>query len=429
MAAQKISMERAEVIRKAMVGTFFTQALVTTAIIVRIPEIINNLGLSNNLAIWGTITGLTGTGSMIALLFAHRLVLRFGTTAVTRFGTLAATVIQGSLPLITNYWVYFVITLIQAFFFSLYNNGANGQSLMVQHRMKKVILGSIHGAWSLGVGVASVVAGILASFLPLAWHMGIIAALGFAAHLYFNSKLMSRDEEKMSQIREKAQVKTSWLKTPRFVWLLAIGMFVGIWPELVMGDWMSVYSTKVLHLTPALISIPFTGFAAAMIIGRFLTGRVSEKIHVNKAASIGGYAGGVAMTAGLVLGLVLLPINELLAVSVQAFFFFIAGLGESIMVPAFYSAASHIREIPSTQALARMNLVTSLIFIGAKGLMGTLADTFGLVVAMGFPVATYFASGFIQNIVGKKAKKREVENVIDFPPTGTIPVTVIKPQR
>jgi len=50
-------------------------------------------------------------------------------------------------------------------------------------------------------------------------------------------------------------------------------------------------------------------------------------------------------------------------------------------------------------------------------------------VAMGFPVATYFASGFIQNIVGKKAKKREVENVIDFPPTGTIPITVIKPQK
>jgi MFS family permease len=425
-AALKVSRERAERINKALIGTFFTQAMVSMAIVVRIPEIIDNLALSKNLAIWGTITGLSGAGSILALVFAHRLVLRFGTTRVVRYGTLAATAIQGVLPLIGNYWLYFAITFVQAIFFSLYNNAANGQALMVQKRLKRVVLGSIHGAWSLGVGVASILSGILAGFLPLAWHMGIVAGLGFIAHLILNSQLMNREEEKLSQIKVKAEKKISWLKTPGIIWLLALGLFMGIWPELVMGDWMSLYSKNVMHLSASLIAIPFSAFALAMIIGRFATGWVSSKLPINRAAMFGGYFGGVGMLLGLLASHFLLPINQLLAVAVQSLFFFIAGLGESIMVPAFYSAASHVRTIPPTQALARMGLANSLIMILAKGVMGSLADTVGLTLAMLFPILAFFGSGYLQGVVGKKADKLEAQNLENYPPTGTIPIVTIK---
>jgi MFS family permease len=421
-APTKISIERATRIKNALVGTFFTQALVTMAIIIRIPEIIDNIELSQNLAIWGTITGLSGTGSMLALLFAHRLVLRFGTTRITQVGTLAATAIQGILPLIGNYWLYFLITFIQAVFFSLYNNAANGQALLVQKRLKRVILGSIHGAWSLGVGVASMISGILASFLPLAVHMGFIAGIGFIAHIILNTQLMTRDEERNSQVKVRSEKRVSWLKTPGFVWLLALGLFMGIWPELVMGDWMSIYSKNVMQLSASLIAIPFTAFALAMIVGRFATGWVSSKIQINRAAMLGGYFGGAAMLLGLVSGHLLLPVNQLLAVCVQAAFFFIAGLGESVMVPAFYSAASHVKTIPATQVLARMGLANSLMFIVAKGVMGTLADVVGLALAMIFPILAFFASGYLQGLVGKKASVLEKENLEAYPPTGTTPV-------
>lgn len=425
-SAIKIPRERAERVNKALIATFFTQAMVTMASVVRIPEIIDNLGLSKNLAIWGTITGLTGTGSMLALVFAHRLVTKLGTTRIIQIGTLAATAIQGTLPLIHNYWVYFVVTFVQAIVFSLYNNAANAQALMVQKRLKRVVLGSIHGAWSLGVGVASIISGVLASFLPLAWHMGIIASVGFIVHIFLNTQMMNRDEEKLSQIKTKNEKKISWLKTPGIIWLLALGLFMGIWPELVMGDWMSLYSKNVMHLTPSLIAIPFTAFASAMIVGRFSTGWVSTKMHINRAARFGGYFGGIGMTLGLIASHFLLPVNQLLAVSVQALFFFIAGLGESIMVPAFYSAASHVRSIPSTQALARMGLANSLIFVIAKGVMGSLADTVGLTLAMAFPILAFFGSGYMQGLVGKKAERLEAQNLENYPPTGTTPIVQIE---
>lgn len=392
------------------------------AIIVRIPEIIANLGLAKNLAIWGTITGLSGVGAMLALIFAHRLVKRFGTTSVLGYGTLGATAIQGVLPLINNYWFYFALTFVQAVFFSLYNTAANGQALMVQKRLKRVVLGSIHGAWSLGVAVASILSGILASLLPIKWHMGIIAIVGFIAHLLLNTQMLNRDEERISSIKSQAEKKVSWLKTPKIIWLLALGLFMGIWPELAMGDWMPIYSQNVMQLNASLIAVPFTAFATAMIIGRFSTGWISTKIHINRAAMFGGYFGGIGMILGLLSGFYLLPINQLLAVCVQAVFFFIAGLGESIMVPAFFSAASHVRSIPSTQALARMGLANSLFMVLAKGVMGTLADTVGLALAMIFPILAFFGSGYVQSLVGSKSQKLEAQNLNDYPPTGSMPV-------
>ncbi len=425
-APTRIPRERAEQVNKALIGTFFTQAMVSMAIIVRIPEIIANLGLEKNLAIWGTITGLSGIGAMVALLFAHRLVKRFGTTTVLGFGTLGATVIQGMLPLLHNYWVYFVVTFIQAFFFSLYNIAANGQALMIQKRLKRVVLGAIHGSWSLGIGVASVISGILASFVPLAWHMGVIAVLGFVTHLVLNSKMLNRDEEKLSQIKVKVEKKISWIKTPGIIWLLAFGMFLGIWPEIAMMDWMSLYSKNVMNLTPSLIGVPFIAFATAMIAGRFATGWISSKLHINRAAMFGGYFGGASMLFGLLAGYYLLPINQLLAVAVQAAFFFVAGLGESIMVPAFYSAASHVRSIPPTQALARMGLVNSLMFVIAKGIMGALADGIGLALAMIFPILAFIGSGMIQGLVGKRSQKMEAQNLENYPITGTIPIQTLE---
>jgi len=233
---------------------------------------------------------------------------------------------------------------------------------------------------------------------------------------------MNRKEEAMSQTREKVEPKTPWIKTPSVIWLLGFGIAMGIWPELVMGDWMSLYSKQVLHVATGLIAIPFTGFAAAMIIGRFSAGWVSKRMQINRFGMFGGYVGGVSMALGILASLVLLPINELLAVSVEAAFFFIAGLGESVMVPAFYSAASHVRGIASTQAIARMGMVSSLSLLLAKGVMGSLADSVGLALAMIFPILAFFGSGYFQGLASKHSTRMEAENLQNYPPTGSTPV-------
>jgi MFS family permease len=405
----KLSVQRANRIKNALVAMFFTQALVLMAIVIRIPELIEKLGLSKNLTVWGTITGLSGLGGLLSLIFVHRLVLRFGTTTVTRVATLMTCAIQGVVVLLGNYWLYFIATFVQTIFITMYNNSANAQALIVQKRLKKVILGSIHGSWSLGVVVVTLLSGWMASFLTLEWHI-------------LGTQMMTRAEEKANQTKVKVEKKVSWLKTPGLVWLLSLTLFAGIWPEVVMADWMSIYSTSVLNLPTSLVAVPFTAFALAMIIGRFSTGWISTKMHVNRAAMFGGYFGAIAMAAGLIGSHFLLPINQLLAVSVQALFFFIAGLGESIMVPATFSAASHVRGIASSQALARMSMGSNLSFIVAKGIMGSLADGVGLAIAMIFPIVIFVLSGYLQGVVSHKSRKLEAQNLENYPPTGSVPI-------
>ena len=418
----KLSTQRANRIKNALVAMFFTQAVVLMSIVIRMPELIDRLGLTKNLTIWGTITGFSGAGGLLSLFIVHRLVVRFGTTRVTQIATMITCAIQGIVVLLGNYWLYFIATFVQTIFVTMYNNSANAQALIVQKRLKKVILGSIHGAWSLGVVVASMLSGWFASFLSLEWHMGIIAAAGLVVNFVLGTQMMSRAEEKANQTKQKNEKKVSLLKTPGLVWLLSFTLFAGIWPEAVMADWMSLYSTKVMNLTTSLVAVPFTAFALAMIIGRFSTGWVATKIHVNRAAMFGGYFGAVAMTAGLVSSYLLLPVNQLLAVSVQALCFFVAGLGESIMVPATFSAASHIRAIASSQALARISLGSNLSFVVAKSVMGSLADGVGLAIAMVFPIAIFFISGYLQSVVATKSRKLEAQNLENYPATGSVPI-------
>lgn len=418
----KLSLQRANRIKNSLVAMFFTQAVVLMSIVIRIPELIDRLGLSKNLTVWGTITGFSGAGGLLSLFIVHRVVQKFGTTTVTQVATMVTCAIQAVVVLLGNYWLYFIATFVQTMFVTMYNNSANAQALIVQKRLKKVILGSIHGAWSLGVVVASMLSGWFASFLSLEWHMGIIAGAGFIVNFVLGTQMMTRTEEKANQTKQKSEKKVSLLKTPGLVWLLSFTLFAGIWPEAVMADWMSLYSTKVMNLTASLVAVPFTAFALAMIIGRFSTGWISTKIHVNRAAMFGGYFGAIAMAAGIVSSYFLLPVNQLLAVSVQALFFFIAGLGESIMVPATFSAASHIRAIASSQALARISLGSNLSFIVAKSVMGSLADGVGLAIAMIFPITIFVISGYLQGVVAHKSRKLEAQNLENYPPTGSVPI-------
>ena len=166
----------------------------------------------------------------------------------------------------------------------------------------------------------------------------------------------------------------------------------------------------------------FSGLMFTVVGAAFAYGATQYSIGTGARMGPGYFP----MLLGIISGLALMNVNIWLAIIVESVFFFIAGLGESIQVPAFYSAASHIREIPSSQALARMNLATSPMIIGAKALMGVLAASVGLVWAMLFPIIAFIASGVVQQMVGKRARYRELNNLTAFPPTGTIAVQVMK---
>ena len=326
-----------------------------------------------------------------------------------------------SLGFATNGWMYFAFHAAMMFSMSFFNIAVNAQSVMLQKKVKKVILGKFHAAWSIGAGISAAVSGILASFMSLQLHLVLVGLMAIVAFEVSIRSMLKPSEDGHREERQAAQ-KVPFFKSPNQLWLLAFGFFAGVFPEMVMMDWSAVFAKQVMLLNPTLGAIPFTAFTVAMIAGRLLIGRVTKKYHISDLSKWGGIIGAVAMALGVLVAPTLVPVSPILAMIVLSLFWAVSGFGLAPMVPSFFGAAGHVKGLTTAQALSRMSLVNALAVIVAKIFMGALAQGIGLVWAFMLPVTMMFIAGILAGRVAKNSKRKEaVENA--FPLTG--PITVV----
>jgi len=396
-----ISDSRAKTAQFALMVTFFTQGFATLSWMPRIPEFIENLEVSKEL--WGAIIGFSGAGSLVPLIFTSRLVIRFGTTPIIKYSSFAFVAILLAMPYPTQWWLFLVLNFMLSFAISVFNIALNSQAVMFQKRVGKVLLGSFHGAWSVGAAASAAVTGIIAAFTPLKLQMFLMPVLCLALFLWA-VKHMLDPAESDSVDRDVPPERISWLKTPKFLWLLTAGAFMGMWPELVLMDWSSVYGKEVLNLDPSRAAWPYTIFVIAMIVGRFSIARLTETYNVARLSQVGGIFGSIALALAVFTSATLADVNRDLGLLLLCVFFAIAGLGISSMVPGFFSAAGNVEGLSTAQALSRMLLLNTIVVIFAKMLMGSLIDASSLPLAMIFPIATFAIAAVIAGIVSNKHK-------------------------
>jgi predicted MFS family arabinose efflux permease len=415
----ELTKERTKSAEFALVAAFFIQGFLAITYLPRIPEIIEQIDVS--FATWGLIIGLAGLGSLIPLLITNRLVGRFGTRPIVRISSLMIVATTASLGFATNGWMYFAFHAAMMFSMSFFNIAVNAQSVMLQKKVKKVILGKFHAAWSIGAGISAAVSGILASFMSLQLHLVLVGLLAIVAFEVSIRSMLKPSEDGHHEERQAAE-RVPFFKSPNQLWLLAFGFFAGVFPELVMMDWSAVFAKQVMLLNPTLGAIPFTAFTVAMIAGRLLIGRVTKKYHISDLSKWGGIIGAVAMGLGVLVAPPLVPISPILGMIVLSLFWAVSGFGLAPMVPSFFGAAGNVKGLTTAQALSRMSLVNALAVIVAKIFMGALAQGIGLVLAFVFPVTMMFIAGILAGRVAKNSKRKEaVENA--FPLTG--PITVV----
>jgi MFS family permease len=397
-----ISDKRAKTAQFALMVIFFSQGFATLSWMPRIPEFIENLNVSKEL--WGTIIGFGGAGALIPLLFTSRLIIRFGTTPIIKYSSVALSAILLALPYPTQWWLFMILNFFLSFSISVFNIALNSQAVMFQKRVDKVLLGSFHGSWSIGAATSAAVSGVIAAFTPLKLQMFLMPLLCIILFLWA-ARHMIQPTESDAVDKDVPEKRVSWLKTPRFLWLLSVGGFMGMWPELVVMDWASVYGKEVLSLDPSRAAWPYTVFVIAMIVGRFSIGRLTLKYNVARLSQVGGLFGSVALALAVFTSASLAQSNQALALFLLCLFFAIAGLGISSMVPGFFSAAGNVEGLSTAQALSRMLLFNTIVVIFAKMFMGSLIDASSLPLAMIFPIVTFAIAGVIAGIVANKHKE------------------------
>ena len=410
--------ERLKSAQTALSVFFFTQGFVSITYIPRIPEIIEQIGVS--FAAWGLIIGLSGIGSLLPLLFANRLIGRFGTRPIVHLSSIFIVVSIMSLAWAFNGWVFFLFQTIMMFSMSFFNIAVNSQSVMLQKRVKQVIIGKFHAAWSIGAGASAALSGIMANFVSLQLHLFIVPAICLIVfQIYVRSMLAPAEDGHKEE--KQASRKVPFFKSPNQLWLLALGLFTGVFMEMVMMDWSALFAQDVLLLSPTLGAVPYASFMLAMITGRLLITRATKKYHISDLSKWGGIYGSIMMALGLVLAPPLVAENPILALIVLSVFWALGGLGLAPIVPSFFGAAGHVSGLTTSQALARMSLLNSLAVIGAKVVMGGLAESVGLQIAFVLPIVLMFIAGILSGRLAKQAKRKEaVENA--FPITGSLTV-------
>ncbi len=408
-----ISAKRAKTAQTALLAIFFTQGFAAMSTLPRIPEILQQINVV--FAEWGLIIGLSGIGSLLPLAFTNKLVSRFGTSIVIRLSAFGISLTLFSIPWITNSALMFFVYLAQALMFSTFNIALNAQAVAFQKKLGRVVLGTLHGAWSVGAALTTTFTGWLISFaLDFKIQMIIVPVFCLIVFQIAGSKLLTFEEEK-SGADSKAGKKVSWLKSPTYLWLLAIGLFAGMWPELVVMDWSSLFVRKVYgNEYTSLAGVPYAVLGAAMVIGRFSIGTLTKRYHLATLAKWGGIFGSIAMGVGVLASLI--PGGFV----IQCVFFGLAGFGLAPQVPSSYSAAGNVRGLSTAQALSRISLVNALVVMIAKVFMGGLAQGFGLQWAFVFPITMYFIAGLVSGVVANHSKRQAKEDATAYPPTGPI---------
>lgn len=394
--------------QRSLVIVFLVQGFVSAAIIPRVPDIIRNIDVS--FAHWGVISAFGTVGSAMGLFLANRALERFGVkhVAMAAFGIVGLG--NASLGWLTESTVYFLVNFVIAVSMSVFVIAVNSQTVVLQTLSGRVIIGRFHAAWSAGAASSAAISGALATVLPVGIHMTLFTVVGVAAFYVVARTLLNREEGLIAEANsgEKA---VPWRFMPKRVYLLGIGLAVGVFPEAAMWDWSSVYGRDALGFDPARASIPYAFFAVSMIVGRILIDIVGRKFHISQQAAVGGTIAAIAMTTSILFGPGLVDANETSGLLVVSLLWAVSGLGTASMTPSFLSSASIVSGMSAAAALTRMSVMqTTLIFV-MKWLMGQTAESAGVQQAYWFPIGTWVVAVVIAVIVVRLSRRHHANQV------------------
>jgi hypothetical protein len=416
---QQLPRERLRKAQIAMLLTFIFMGHAALSSVAWVPEYIARLDVS--FATWGTIIGLGVIGSITPLFFASRLMMRFGSRPLIRVANYGGMVALVSLGLTSDPALWFFINMAFNFFMSLLGVSVNSHGVLLQKKISKNIIGRLHAGWSVGAVMAAFSGGLATVFLPLEVYLVIVAISTLIIFEFSLRSLLSPEED--GHVEERAGVvKRRFYQMPSQLWLLAFGLFCGIYPEVAIIDWAAVFARDVLNAEVALRSVPFATFMVGMIAGRLSMTRLAERYHPHLMASRGSFMAAIALALTAIFAPMLTDSSPTLGLVVASLLWGLAGLGLSPVSPAFFSAAGHIPGVSTAWAVSRLSLFNSMVAIGAKTMMGALTEGVGLSLAFFFPITLAIGSGIIAGMFASRARRSELDAAA--PPTGPISIIV-----
>lgn len=332
----------------------------------RVPDLQQMMGLSAGQL--GLVLMGQPAGGLPMFLFSSTLIERFGPRLVTLTMLPLVIVTSALIPLLLDPVAMFVLLAINGVGFSLSNIAINVEADRIEASSGDRIMNTCHGVWSLGFLFTALLGAAMRGLdVAPAWHLGLLAPILLAVFL---AVILPMPVSVARPHAGEAPRRRLALPTPATMALVAFGLGAGL-AEGASRAWSIIYLRDSFSVAPWVESLALPALVAAMATGRLLADRFIDRF--------GAVAVARALSATAVSGLILVALAPTAAVALLAFG--LVGLGICVLYPLMLSAAARLGDRPASQNVAATTLIFQLVNLGAPGLIGAVAQGFGVRMA------------------------------------------------
>lgn len=362
---------------------FFFFAVTTGALMARLPDIQEHLGVSEG-QLGLTMIGMS-IGSLISLTFGSAIIDRLGFRNTAFVTTLGPAILFATIPWLPTAPAMFAVLFVVGLMAGALEINLNVEIDRLETQTGKRFMNRAHGFWSVGFFFTALFGAVIRqSGLPAGWHMGIVALIVvvIGGYLIWGATAAPKPVRQVDNDKHGIAFPT---------WGLAPLCLIGFAAFLVEGagiDWSAIYMRNVFAVEPLVGGMGLTLFAFFMAVMRLSADPIVARFGPRNVAVV---MLSFASLGALLVGVAPLPELALLG-------FALMGAGCSAVYPLAVSAAAQRTDRPAAVNVAALGQISFVVFFMAPPLLGFVAEFFGIrmsyLICLPLLLAGLWASSF-----------------------------------
>ena len=256
----------------------------------RIPTIKDNFNLDENTL--GNLLMVMPASAIIGIPLSGWLVSKFDNRIplqIASFTFLLSLLFIGFAPSI--WWVVLALVVFSVSL-RVINIAINTQSIAIQEKFEKKIVGTFHGIWSIGGILGVLFSTIMIKFkISIEWHLLLVAVFGILMILFAFPYLLRNDKA-----RSGNGIRLG--KPSKYISLLGLIVFFAAICEGGMYDWNGVYFKEVVK--EEVFTYGYLLFMVCMTISRLTIDKMMEKFGMQKLYILGSFLIMIGVTMAVV---------------------------------------------------------------------------------------------------------------------------------
>jgi MFS family permease len=323
-------------------------------------------------SVLGLLILVLGLGAVSAMLFAGRLIGRFGTRPVLRVFALSIVPVLPAVVFSPSIPVLALAMAILGALIGCMDVAMNANAVEVERRLGRAIMSSSHGFWSLGGFFGGAGGGWLLERQG-AEVQALVAAGGAALIVLVAMPFLIAEDRTPAPATDSPRPRAALI--PRDAAVLVLGMLAlfSMVPEGAVLDWAALYLSTEFGSDVSRAALGFAFFSGAMALMRFAGDAVRNRFGAVRTLRVSAVIAACGMLGGA------LAPNDTMAIAS----FFLAGLGIANTVPIMFSAAGNLPGLPTGAGIAAVTMFGYSGILVAPSTIGFVAEHVGFRVTYG----------------------------------------------